>query len=169
MEWVLANYPELIADETIVQQRIKPGILSLKSKGNALRKRFFISDGTLLGWYRQCGIILQSQDVDFSMLWTEYDKKIHNTFLGNKDLYLFTEYGLDPGRKELRLRSDEYTFDLFGQENNYRCLRSLACNPPQQLLCFCSNAPLVENITGMKVVLSTSAMRCPYFANFLVE
>ncbi|KAI0980852.1 hypothetical protein GJ496_006579 [Pomphorhynchus laevis] len=56
------------------------------------------------------------------MLWTEYDKKIHNTFLGNKDLYLFTEYGLDPGRKELRLRSDEYTFDLFGQENNYRCL-----------------------------------------------
>ncbi|KAI0987448.1 hypothetical protein GJ496_005995 [Pomphorhynchus laevis] len=48
MEWVLANYPELIADETIVQQRIKPGILSLKSKGNALRKRFFISDGTLL-------------------------------------------------------------------------------------------------------------------------
>ncbi|KAI0983655.1 hypothetical protein GJ496_001377 [Pomphorhynchus laevis] len=94
MEWVLANYPELIADETIVQQRIKPGILSLKSKGNALIKRFFISDGTLLGWYRQCGIILQSKDVDFSMLWTEYDKQIHNTFLGNKDLYLFTEYGL---------------------------------------------------------------------------
>ncbi|KAI0989320.1 hypothetical protein GJ496_010162 [Pomphorhynchus laevis] len=48
MEWVLANYPEFIADETIVQQRIKPGILSLKSKGNALIKRFFISDGTLL-------------------------------------------------------------------------------------------------------------------------
>ncbi|KAI0984818.1 hypothetical protein GJ496_007112 [Pomphorhynchus laevis] len=85
----------------------------LKMKGNSLKKRFFMSGGTLLGWYRQCGIILQSKDVDFAMLKDEFEDNVPNSFRGDNQLYLVLQFGTEPGPLEFRISNGLYTFDLF--------------------------------------------------------
>lgn len=113
MNWLFKHYPNERQNDVVVDTKIKPGLVHLKRKGNELRKRFFMAGGTLLGWYRQCGIIEKSKDVDFAMLGDEYDDTVIDAFLGNKDLMLLIRYGVDPGPKELRLHNGKYTFDLF--------------------------------------------------------
>ncbi|KAI0989004.1 hypothetical protein GJ496_008585 [Pomphorhynchus laevis] len=113
MNWVLSNHPEEKANEIILKKRIIPGLLKLKDTGNVLRKRFFMAGGTLLGWHRQCGIIIRSKDVDFAMFATEYDDRVLNTFIGNKELSVYLKFGVFPDPMEFRLTNGKYSFDLF--------------------------------------------------------
>lgn len=48
----------------------------------------------LLGWYRHCGLIPYTQDVDFGLFAEEYDEGIRNHFLGNPIVYLWGALGL---------------------------------------------------------------------------
>ncbi|KAI0986069.1 hypothetical protein GJ496_008849, partial [Pomphorhynchus laevis] len=49
MDWLYSKYPEQRADPSIVNLKIKLGLQRLKMQGNSLKKRFFMSGGTLLG------------------------------------------------------------------------------------------------------------------------
>jgi phosphorylcholine metabolism protein LicD len=76
-------------------------------------KHYWLSGGTLLGWYRDCGLISYSDDVDFNAWASEYDDKIKNFFLGNKRLHLWLELGKPAENFEFRLSSIDYTYDIF--------------------------------------------------------
>ncbi len=39
-------------------------VVLLKKLFNKLNVSFFLSHGTLLGWYRECGFILHTEDLD---------------------------------------------------------------------------------------------------------
>jgi hypothetical protein len=47
-----------------------------------------------LGWYRHCGFIPYTQDVDLGLFAEEYDESIRNYFLGNPVIYLWGALGL---------------------------------------------------------------------------
>jgi len=51
-----------------------------------------------LGWYRHCGFIPYTQDVDFGLFAEEYDENIRNYFLGNPIIYLWGALGLVSNR-----------------------------------------------------------------------
>ena len=47
-----------------------------------------------LGWYRHCGFIPYTKDVDFGLFAEEYDENIRNHFLGKSEIYLWGALGL---------------------------------------------------------------------------
>ena len=77
---------------------------------NTLEKNYWLAGGTLLGnyssdlplisidfhsgWYRHCGLIPFTQDVDFGLFAEEYDESIRNQFLGDRTTYLWGALGL---------------------------------------------------------------------------
>ncbi|KAL7676084.1 hypothetical protein ACOME3_002340 [Neoechinorhynchus agilis] len=107
-------YPDQRHNVNRVNEKILPGIVAIKKQMKSLGKNFFLAGGTLLGWYRQCGIIEQSLDVDFAMMDYDYDISVLRSFLGNKDIWIIYKFGHSsmPGH-ELRFTNGKYTFDLF--------------------------------------------------------
>lgn len=78
-----------------------------------LRKHYWLAGGTLLGWYRDCGIIPHTQDVDFAIWAHEYDTSIKKAFLGNSIVRIWGTLGMLNDSFEFRMYNDKFTFDLF--------------------------------------------------------
>ncbi|CAF2166400.1 unnamed protein product [Rotaria magnacalcarata] len=89
---------------------------------NKLEKNYWLAGGTLLGWYRHCGFIPYTQDVDVGLFAEEYNENIRKSFLGNPIVYLWGALGLVNDSLEFRLFTGHYTFDLFWsyRENDHR-------------------------------------------------
>lgn len=75
-----------------------------------------LTGGTLLGWYRDCGIIPFSQDADMSMMSDEFDKKLQNEFMGskttNKAVKIWLTLGIPVNSFEMRMSGCDFTYDL---------------------------------------------------------
>mgnify|MGYP002804020012 FL=1 len=54
--------------------------------------RFWLSSGTCLGWFRQCGVISHGKDMDIGMWIKDYNKKLLDEFQNN-GLYLEHLFG----------------------------------------------------------------------------
>ncbi|CAF3996922.1 unnamed protein product [Adineta steineri] len=78
-----------------------------------LEKRYWLAGGTLLGWYRHCGLIPFTLDADFGLYAENYDESIRNHFLGNPITYLWGALGLVNDSLEFRLYTGRFTLDLF--------------------------------------------------------
>ncbi|CAF1246082.1 unnamed protein product [Adineta ricciae] len=78
-----------------------------------LQKRYWLAGGTLLGWYRHCGLIPYTLDADFGLYAEEYDETVRSHFLGNPITYLWGALGLVNDSLEFRLYTGRFTLDLF--------------------------------------------------------
>ena len=56
-------------------------------------RNYWLAGGTLLGWYRDCGIISHTKDVDLALWSHEYDEKIFKFFLGNSIMNIWLVLG----------------------------------------------------------------------------
>ncbi|XP_014666345.1 PREDICTED: fukutin-like [Priapulus caudatus] len=70
-----------------------------------LGKLFWLTNGSLLGWYRQCGIIPHDHDVDFGMWAEDYEPSLRAVFENNPVLKLCTVWGN---------KNDSFQFALWG-------------------------------------------------------
>ena len=57
-------------------------------------KHYWLAGGTLLGWYRDCGLIPHTQDFDMAIWSHENDDRIKNHFLANPVVTLVVEHGM---------------------------------------------------------------------------
>ena len=57
-------------------------------------KHYWLAGGTLLGWYRDCGVIPHTKDVDIAIWFHEYDSQIEKHFLGNKIVRVIISLGM---------------------------------------------------------------------------
>jgi phosphorylcholine metabolism protein LicD len=76
-------------------------------------KHYFLVAGTLLGWFRDCGIIPHTNDLDLAIPDLEYSNSIKKHFIQNRDVYLIIENGLIHVMYELRVYGKHYLLDLF--------------------------------------------------------
>ena len=83
-----------------MDRKVREALIALKTFTSKLFIPFFISSGTLLGWYRQCGVIPYTSDLDTGT-WATYaspqliDKFIHNdVVLRLKFIFGFVENGI---------------------------------------------------------------------------
>ncbi|CAG2176858.1 unnamed protein product, partial [Oppiella nova] len=83
-----------------MNRKVREAMIALKTFTSKLFIPFFISSGTLLGWYRQCGVIPYTTDVDTGT-WATYaspqliDKFIHNdVVLKLANIYGYIDNGL---------------------------------------------------------------------------
>lgn len=101
--------------KAIRNQSVKPGLSYIADSLEGMFKHYWLSDGTLLGWYRDCGIIPYTQDSDIAVPVDEYDKSVKEHFLGNPSVILWLTMGSLKDSFEIRLRDKRYGFhfDIF--------------------------------------------------------
>jgi hypothetical protein len=78
-----------------------------------IQKHYWLAGGTLLGWYRDCGIIPFTTDLDIGIWAHEYDKKIKIKFIKDKKLPLVLNFGFINDSYELRLLNQDAQIDIF--------------------------------------------------------
>ena len=66
-----------------------------------------------LGWFRDCGIIPHTADVDFGIFIEDYEPIIKKAFLGNRKLWLRSSLGLQEEGFELQLSNGFFSYDNF--------------------------------------------------------
>ncbi|XP_055947278.1 ribitol-5-phosphate transferase FKTN-like [Argiope bruennichi] len=76
---------------------------------------FWLTSGTLLGWYRECGIIPYTSDVDFGMRASDVKslESILQLFRKSRSLKLVMRYGLVEEALELTLDYKGLKMDIF--------------------------------------------------------
>lgn len=104
-----ANYSQNAKKNTM----LLPVMKNISKTLEGLRKHYWLAGGTLLGWYRDCGIIPHTQDVDFAIWAHEYETSIKKAFLGNKVVRVWGTLGLVNDSFEFRMFNDLFTFDMF--------------------------------------------------------
>ena len=100
---------------TILNESVKPGLSYIADSLERMFVRYFLAQGTLLGWYRDCGIIPFTIDADLSVPIEYYTDEIMQHFLGNPNVELWAVQGLQKDSMELRLVDRRYAFqfDIF--------------------------------------------------------
>ena len=97
-----------------VNERIKPCMNDLAEIIEGMYKRYWLTSGTLLGWYRHCGIIPYTTDMDFSMAIKEYDDRLKEKFTSGKlDIHMWLQLGRKQNSLEFRLYGCRFTYDMF--------------------------------------------------------
>ncbi len=79
----------------------------------SIQKHYTIFSGTLIGWYRDCGVIPYTTDMDMVLSHDEYEAKIKKHFIGDKVGHLSIVYGMRNSSYELRLEDSHHMVDLF--------------------------------------------------------
>ncbi len=76
-------------------------------------KHYWLAGGTLLGWYRNCGIIPYTNDVDIAIWSDEYNQIIEKHFTNNEKAKLKKVFGTLNDSYELRVNDNKYNYDIF--------------------------------------------------------
>lgn len=95
-------------------QNLKSGLIAMKSFMKRESMEFWLSGGTLLGWYRQCGVLPHSKDADFET-WSQYasydlEAKFH---FAPEDFLLFYTFGYPDKAFEMAVEKSSLKLDLF--------------------------------------------------------
>lgn len=79
------------------------------------QKVYWLMAGTLLGWYRECGVIPYTTDADMSLYSDQFETIIEKEFLEDEIIPLSLKFGLDNDSLELRIGEDNQKIhiDLF--------------------------------------------------------
>lgn len=97
-----------------LNKRITPCMIELADTLESMYKRYWLSSGTLLGWYRQCGIIAHTTDIDFSMSIKEYEDRLNHHFrFKSRNIFLWLQLGRKKNSLEFRLGGCEFSYDIF--------------------------------------------------------
>jgi hypothetical protein len=90
-----------------------PVLRQIIGKLEQLKMHYWLAAGTLLGWYRECGIISHTSDIDLGIPYHEYNEEFKNFFIGNSHAPLVLTFGLINDSYELRVFKDSVQFDMF--------------------------------------------------------
>jgi fukutin len=114
--WFSNNNKQEIVKTNKMDKKAEESIVSLKTFMKKMLMPFWISSGTLLGWYRQCGIIPYTSDADFAT-WSIYaSESVTQQFIKNDvGLKLRYIYGIpeDGYQYAFYTKNGRFRVDLF--------------------------------------------------------
>lgn len=111
------NFLQLYPDDSSAQavdfrRKVKALLrLAVKTLGR-INVPFWLSSGTCLGWYRQCGVISYSRDVDIGISISDFRPEIISAFL-DAGLTLKHRFGKVEDSLELSFLSEDVKLDVF--------------------------------------------------------
>jgi hypothetical protein len=100
----------------ILGESIKPGLSYIADSLERMFVPYFLAEGTLIGWYRDCGVIPHTDDADLAMPIEHYTDELKQHFLGNPHVNLWAIQGSIKGKNmEFKLVDSRYhlSIDLF--------------------------------------------------------
>lgn len=109
----LQLYPDDSSPETVDFRRKVKSLLHLTARIlTHLGIPFWLSSGTCLGWFRQCGVISYSRDVDVGIFIVDYRSDIITAFR-DAGLTLKHKFGKVEDSLELSFLKDDVKLDIF--------------------------------------------------------
>ena len=102
-----SKYHQIKSKNILVSSKLT----EIKSFMESRRLNYVLAAGTLLGWYRNCGVIPYTTDADIILF--EFDSKIEEYFNNNKKVSLMIKFGFDNDSLEFRIGSENFHIDLF--------------------------------------------------------
>ena len=93
-------------------EKMLSGLSYIVSVLESMLKPYWIGSGTLLGWYRDCGFIPFTDDVDIAMRIEDHEG-LFEVFLKNKITTLDIVFGFPDDSYEFHIRNKYYRFDIF--------------------------------------------------------
>nr|XP_046231601.1 fukutin [Scatophagus argus] len=109
----LQLYPEDSSPQALDFRRKVKSLLHVAARTLArLNIPFWISSGTCLGWFRQCGLISYSRDVDVGIFITDFRSEMVEV-LRDAGLSLKHKFGKVEDSLELSFLSDDVKLDVF--------------------------------------------------------
>lgn len=108
-------YPQTEADRQLTQEfriKVKNMLTSVKHVLDKHKTQFWLSSGTLLGYYRQCDVIHYSIDVDIGVRIEQFHPNIIES-LQMADLQLMHKFGRINDSLELSFRNENIKLDIF--------------------------------------------------------
>jgi hypothetical protein len=94
-------------------EKILSGLSYIITSLESQYKHYWLDSGTLLGWYRDCGIIPHTMDMDIAMKIEDYDNNLFYTFLGNPNTRIQVVFGFPDDSLEFALTNNYFKFDVF--------------------------------------------------------
>lgn len=98
-------------------QMILKSLVYLTQHFEKSNTNYYLSEGTLLGFYRDCSYIRYTSDLDIGMFIKDFQESLFEKFLGNVQLRLLLRFGNVSDGLEFRLTDDYLTYDIFFQYN----------------------------------------------------
>ena len=97
-----------------LNSKVFPCMIELVESIESLYKRYWLTSGALLGWYRQCGVIAHTTNMDFIMPIEDYDEDLKDNFrFLNKNLYFWLQLGRKQSSLQFRLGGCAFNYDIF--------------------------------------------------------
>ena len=114
----LAEYNYKLSNGTYKQNPVKnklmlSGLGFITSTLESKLKSYWIGSGTLLGWYRDCGIIPFTEDIDLAMRIENSDDDLLKTFLGNPIARIQVIFAFPNDSYEFHLVDKNFRYDIF--------------------------------------------------------
>ena len=113
----------------------------------------------IIGWYRDCGIIPHTQDVDISIYEDEYDDEIKKWFLGNPIVHLRLTLGIKRKAYEFRMSGCSFTYDIFLM---YKISKKKICNYYHQEKIYSVCFPPIEELCSAELFGYKFIIPCNY-------
>lgn len=88
-------------------------LANIKTLFQLFKQDYWLTDGTLLGWYRDCSIIPHTHDLDLALDIKQFNPNLIRNLLGNKKTPIAVVFGMVNDSLELKLVSNGLTCDLF--------------------------------------------------------
>lgn len=109
----LQLYPEDASAQAVDFRRKVKSLLRLAVQTlSQINVPFWLSSGTCLGWYRQCGVISYSRDVDIGIFISDFRPEIISAFK-DAGLMLKHRFGKVEDSLELSFLSEDVKLDVF--------------------------------------------------------
>ncbi len=141
------NYNNYTQNETL-DKKIRPCMNYIAEKFEFLKKRYWLAAGTLLGWYRDCGLIPYTHDADFGIMSSDLDMNLRDEFLGKKLVRTWLTLGTVANSFEIRLSGCSFTFDILVF---YKRNLTTQCNSFHAKKIFSNCFPTFENICSAEL------------------
>jgi hypothetical protein len=78
----------------------------------SMSKLYWLHGSTLLGWYRDCGILPQTDHMDLAIYPNQYDKNFKNYFVGNRKARLVQTKGRAYNGLQMKIKTDETDYPV---------------------------------------------------------
>jgi len=100
---------------SVRHESVKLGLGYITDSLEMMFIRYWLSDGSLLGWYRDCGVIPYTQDMDIAVPSEDYKDKIQKYFIGNPNVHIHRVLGKIKDGFELGLIDtwNHFQYDIF--------------------------------------------------------
>ena len=100
---------------SVLHESVKPGLGYITDSLEMMFIRYWLSDGSLLGWYRDCGVIPHTYDMDIAIPFEDYKENIQKHFIGNPNVHIYRVMGNQTDGLELGLVDywNNFQYDIF--------------------------------------------------------